>query len=51
MADRIYVLREGEVVESGAHDELVAAGGLYAELFSLQAASYLGDGATAGPGG
>ncbi|MDQ6751214.1 MAG: ABC transporter ATP-binding protein/permease [Actinomycetota bacterium] len=43
MADRIYVLRDGEVIESGGHDELVAAGGLYAELFSLQAASYLGE--------
>ena len=40
-ADRIYVLREGEVIESGSHDELVAAGGLYSELFALQASSYL----------
>jgi ATP-binding cassette subfamily B protein len=41
MADRIYVLEDGEVVESGAHDDLVAANGLYAELFGLQAASYV----------
>jgi len=41
MADRIFVLREGEVIESGSHDELVGAGGLYSELFALQASSYL----------
>ncbi|MBC7895031.1 MAG: ABC transporter ATP-binding protein [Cytophagaceae bacterium] len=40
MADRILVLRNGELVEDGTHDELVAQGGLYAELFSLQAAGY-----------
>ncbi len=40
MADRIYVLDDGRVVQSGNHDELIAAGGLYAELFGLQAASY-----------
>jgi ATP-binding cassette subfamily B protein len=40
MADRIVVLRDGTVVESGSHDELVRAGGLYAELFQLQAAGY-----------
>ena len=39
-ADRIYVLNEGWVVESGAHEELVAAGGTYAELFTLQASPY-----------
>jgi ATP-binding cassette, subfamily B, bacterial len=39
-ADRIYVLRDGEVVEHGSHDELVAAGGQYAEMFGLQAAAY-----------
>ena len=39
-ADRIYVLHEGRVVEHGTHHELVALGGRYAEMFSLQAAAY-----------
>jgi ATP-binding cassette, subfamily B, bacterial len=36
-ADRIYVLHRGRLVEQGTHDELVARGGHYAELFDLQA--------------
>jgi ATP-binding cassette subfamily B protein len=40
MADRIIVLQNGTVVEQGSHSELVARGGLYAELFALQAAGY-----------
>jgi ATP-binding cassette, subfamily B, bacterial len=40
-ADRIYVLDEGRVVESGDHDTLMALSGLYAELFALQAAAYV----------
>jgi ATP-binding cassette subfamily B protein len=40
MADRILVLEGGRVVEDGSHESLVAAGGRYAELFSLQAAGY-----------
>ncbi|HUN64532.1 MAG TPA: ABC transporter ATP-binding protein [Bacteroidota bacterium] len=40
MADRIVVLEKGSVLESGAHDELLARGGRYAELFNLQAEGY-----------
>ncbi len=40
MADRILVLRGGELVEHGTHEALVDQGGLYAELFQLQAAGY-----------
>jgi ATP-binding cassette, subfamily B, bacterial len=39
-ADRIYVLDRGRVVESGGHDQLLAAGGLYAELYTLQSSAY-----------
>ena len=38
--DRIYVLHAGRLVEQGSHDELMAAGGRYAELFTLQASGY-----------
>jgi ATP-binding cassette subfamily B protein len=40
MADRIVVLGGGAVVEEGTHEELVERGGLYAELFEMQAAGY-----------
>ncbi|WP_205857059.1 ABC transporter ATP-binding protein [Phytoactinopolyspora endophytica] len=40
-ADRIYVLHDGEVIEHGAHEELMALNGHYAELFRMQAAAYL----------
>jgi ATP-binding cassette subfamily B protein len=40
MADRILVLADGELVEQGSHQHLVALGGRYAELFELQAAGY-----------
>ncbi|PTR01696.1 ATP-binding cassette subfamily B protein [Mucilaginibacter yixingensis] len=40
MADRIVVLDKGEIAEIGSHQELLAHGGRYAELFQLQAAGY-----------
>ena len=40
MADRIIVLRNGEIEEEGTHEELVARGGLYGELFAMQALGY-----------
>lgn len=40
MADHIVVLEHGRLLESGSHDELVRAGGRYAELYEMQAGRY-----------
>ncbi|WP_405225018.1 ABC transporter ATP-binding protein [Lentisalinibacter sediminis] len=40
-ADRILVIQHGRVTEAGSHEELMALGGHYATLFSLQAEGYL----------
>ena len=40
MADLIVVLDGSRVVEVGSHEELVAKGGQYAELYGIQAAAY-----------
>lgn len=40
MADQIIVLANGEILERGTHEELLAVNGRYAHLFTLQAAGY-----------
>src|ERR1017187_4902541 len=40
MADLIVVLSEGKIAEQGSHAALMASGGLYAELYGLQARAY-----------
>jgi ATP-binding cassette subfamily B protein len=40
MADLIVVLSGGRVTEAGTHAELIALGGVYAELYGMQARSY-----------
>jgi len=42
-ADHIFVLQDGTVTEEGSHDELVARGGRYAEMFELQASRFRDD--------
>lgn len=39
-ADRIIVLQNGELIESGTHDQLMAARGLYARLYNMNYASF-----------
>ena len=41
--DRLIVVDEGRIVEEGSHDELVARGGLYAQLWKRQSGGFLGD--------
>jgi len=43
LADRILVIENGELVEQGTHEQLMAVDGRYAHLFTLQAAAYLGE--------
>jgi ATP-binding cassette, subfamily B, bacterial len=40
MADRIFVLEDGRIIEGGTHEELVRAGGTYSRLFEMQARHY-----------
>ncbi len=40
MADKIYMFDNGEIVESGTHDELMQKNGKYAEMYNIQAKKY-----------
>jgi ATP-binding cassette subfamily B protein len=41
LADKIIVLEKGVISEAGSHEELLAQGGSYAQMFNLQARGYL----------
>ncbi len=40
-ADRIYLIEDGSVAESGSHEELMRLGGKYAQMFRHQAENYV----------
>lgn len=40
LSDRVIVIENGSIIESGTHKELMASGGKYSEMFNLQASAY-----------
>jgi len=40
-ADRVYMLENGQIIESGAHSQLLQQKGAYADMYNKQAESYL----------
>ncbi|MBO5110654.1 MAG: ABC transporter ATP-binding protein [Clostridia bacterium] len=43
LADRVILMADGTIAETGTHEELLRRGGLYAEMFHRQAENYLGE--------
>ncbi len=43
LSDKIFVLGNGTIMESGSHNELMTQGGEYSKMFTLQASSYKGE--------
>lgn len=41
MADKIYMMENGQIIEEGSHEQLMKLNGKYAEMFNLQAEKYL----------
>jgi ABC-type multidrug transport system fused ATPase/permease subunit len=41
MTDRVFLLKDGSILESGSHNELMEAKGEYYRLFTMQSAKYL----------
>src|SRR5690606_27072169 len=41
MLDRLVLIDEGRIIETGSHDELIARGGLYASLWQRQSGGFL----------
>ena len=50
-ADRIHVLEAGRLIESGTHEELVALGGQYAQMYAIQARAFADRRVDGGEGG
>ena len=42
--DRLIVLDDGKIAEQGTHEELLAQGGIYAQLWAHQTGGFLGEG-------
>ena len=44
LSDRVLVIGDGKIIESGTHEELMESKGKYCEMFTLQASAYRREG-------